>query len=172
MKKKNDITITNAFKKCLDRSNCKLKNIWVDKCSDFFNRSMKSWLEKIIYKCIQRIIAERTVKNKIYKFMTSISKNVYTYKLDGIVNKYIIKMKPVNVKSSKYINCSKEINENESILKIGDIVRISKCKNIFAKGYVSNWSEEVFVITQVKSTIPWTYVISDLQGKDIVGTFH
>ena len=104
--------------------------------------------------------------------MTSISKNVYTYKLDGIVNKYIIKMKPANVKSSKYINCSKEINDNESILKIGDIVRISKCKNIFAKGYVSNWSEEVSVITQVKSTIPWTYVISDLQGKDIVGTFH
>ena len=73
-----------------------------------------------------------------------------------------IKMKPVDVKSSTYINSSKEINDEHPKFKIGDIVRISKYKNIFAKGYVPNWSEEVFVIKKVKNTVLWIYVISDL----------
>ena len=63
-------------------------------------------------------------------------------------------------------------NDKDSKFKIGDIVRISKYKNIFAKGYDPNWSEEVFVIKKVKNTVPWTYVISDLKGKEIVGTFY
>ena len=80
----------------------------------------------------------RTLKNKIYKYMTSISKNVYIDKLDDIVNKYnrryhsAVKMKPVDVKSSTYINSSKEINDKDPTFIVGDIVRISKCKNIFA----------------------------------------
>ena len=122
------------------------------------------------------VVAERflrTLKNKIYKYMTSISKNVYIDKLDDIVNKYnntyhsTIKMKPVDVKSSTYIDSSKEINDKDPKFKIGDIVRISKYKNIFAKGYVPNWSEEVFVIKKVKNTVPWKYVI-----KEIVGMFY
>ena len=110
--------------------------------------------------------------------MTSISKDFYIDKLDDIVNKYnntchsTIKLKPVDVKSSTYINSSKEINDEDLKFKIGDIVRISKCKNIFAKGYVPNWSEEVFVIKKVKNTVLWRYVISDLKGKEIVGTFY
>ena len=56
--------------------------------------------------------------------------------------------------------------------KIGDTVRISKYKNIFAKGYVPNWSEEVFVIEEVKNTVLWTYVINDLNGEEIVGMFY
>ena len=102
--------------------------------------------------------------------MTSISKNMYIDKLDDIVNKYnntyhrTIKMKPVHVKSNTYVNPSKEINDKDPNFKIGDNVRISKYKNIFAKGYVPNWSEEVFVIKKVKNTVPWTYVISDLNG--------
>ena len=127
------------------------------------------------------IIAERfirTSKNKTYKYMTSISKNVYIDKLNYIINNYInknhntTKMKLVDVKSNTYINSSKEINDKDPKFKIGDIVRISKYKNIFAKGYVPNWSEEVFVIKKVKNTVPWTYVISDLKGKEIVGTFY
>ena len=81
-------------------------------------------------------------------------------------------MKPVDVKSYIYINSSKEINDKDSRFKIGDIVRISKYENIFPKGYVPNWSEEVFVIKKVENTVPWTYVISDLNGKEIVGTFY
>ena len=92
--------------------------------------------------------------------MTSISKNVYIDGLVDIVNKYdnkyqsTIKMKPVAVKSNTYVDFNKEINEKIPKFKIDDIVRISKY--IFAKGYVPNWSEEVFVIKKVKNTVPWT----------------
>ena len=75
-----------------------------------------------------------------------------------------IKMKPVDVKLSKYIDSSIETNDEDPKFKIGDIVRISKYKNIYAKGYVPNWSEEVFMIKKVKNIVPWTYVISDLRG--------
>ena len=84
--------------------------------------------------------------------MTSISKNAYIGQLDDIVNKYnntyhsTIKTKPVDVKSSTYIDSSKEINDKDPELKIGDIVIISKCKNIFPKDYVPNWTQDVFVI--------------------------
>ena len=80
-------------------------------------------------------------------------------------------MKPVDVKSSTYIDFNKEINDENSKFKIGDIVRISKYKNIFSKGYTSNWSEEVFVIKKVKNTVSWTHVINDLNREEIVGTF-
>ena len=70
------------------------------------------------------------------------------------------------------MNLAKKNNYQDSTFKIGDIVRISKYKNIFAKGYVPNWSEEVFVIKKVKNTVPWTNVITDLKGEEIVGTFY
>ena len=119
----------------------------------------------------------KTLKNKIYKYMTSISKNVYIDKLYGIVVKYnmtchsTIKMKPVDVKSITCIKFSEEISNEDTKFKIFDIVRISKYKNIFVKGHVPNWSEEIFVIKKVKNTVPWTYVSSDLKGKENVGKF-
>ena len=109
--------------------------------------------------------------------MTSISKNVYIDKLDDIVNEYnnayhtTIKMKPVDVKDNTYINTDKETNDKDPKFKFGDRVRISKHKNIFAKGYTPNWSEEVFIIKKVKNTVPWTYVINDLNGEEIMGHF-
>ena len=155
------ITITNAFQKILNESKRKPNKIWVDKDSEFYNRSMNSWLEKIDIDSTHNegksVIAERfisTLKNKIYKYMISISKNVYNDKLDDIVNRYnntrrsTIKMKPVGVKSSTYIDSSKEINNKDPKSKIDGIARISKYKNIFAKGYVPNWSEEVFLIKE------------------------
>ena len=110
--------------------------------------------------------------------MTSISKNVYIDKLDDIVNEYnntyhtTIKMKPIDVKDNTYINTDKEINNKDPKFKVGDRVRISKYKNIFAKGYMPNWSEEVFVIKKVKITVPWTYVINDLNSEEIIRTFY
>ena len=80
-------------------------------------------------------------------------------------------MKPGDVKSNTHINSSKKINDRDPKSKIGDIVRVSKYKNIFTKSFVPNWSEEVFAINKVKNTVPWTYVISDLTGEEIVGTF-
>ena len=81
-------------------------------------------------------------------------------------------MKPVDVKPNTYINCSKEIDDEDPKFKNRDIVKESKYKNIFAIGCIPNWSEEVFVIKKVKNTVPWTYAISDLKGEEIVGTFY
>ena len=104
---------------------------------------------------------------------------MYINKLDDIVNEYnnayhrTIKMKPVDVKDNTYIDLMELLsNDNDPKFKVGDHVRISKCNNIFAKGYTPSWSEEVFVITKVKNTIPWIYVINDLNGDEITGTFY
>ena len=98
-------------------------------------------------------------------------------KLDEIVTAYNnayyrkIKIKSVDIKDKTYIDFKKEINDKDPKFKVGDHVRISKYKNIFAKGYMPNWSEEVFIVSKIKSTVPWTYVINDLNGEDIIETF-
>ena len=66
----------------------------------------------------------------------------------------------------------KEVNDKDRKCKVGDNVKISENKNIFAKGYIPNWSEEDFVIKKVKNTVPWTYIINYLNGEEIIGTFH
>ena len=86
-------------------------------------------------------------------------------------------MKPIYVKDNTYIDStelrsSKKVNDKDPKFKVGDHVKISKHKNTFAKGYTPNWSEEVFVIKKVKSTVPWTYVIHVLNGDEIIGTFY
>ena len=81
-------------------------------------------------------------------------------------------MKPFDVKDNIYINFGKEVNDNNPKFKAGDHVRISKYKNIAAKGYTPNWSEKVFVMKEIKNTVPWTYFINDPNGKEIVGTFY
>ena len=127
------------------------------------------------------VVTERfikTLKNKIYKYMTTIAKNVYIDDLDDIVDKYnntvhsSIKMKPKDVTDESFIEYSKENNEKDPKSKVGDNVRISKYKNIFAKGYTPNWSEEVFVVNKVQNTVPWTYLINDLNGEEIKGSFY
>ena len=80
-------------------------------------------------------------------------------------------MKPIDIKDNIYVDSKKEVNDKDRKFKVGDDVRISKYKNIFAKGYTPNWSEEAFVIKKVKSTVPQTYVINDLNG-DLTGTFY
>ena len=81
-------------------------------------------------------------------------------------------MKHIDVKDNTYINTDKEINNKDPKFKVGDRVRISKYKNIFAKGYTPNWSEEVFAIKKVKNTGTWACVINDLNGEEIIGTFY
>ena len=153
LKDRKGITITNVFQKTLKESHRKPNKIWIDKGSEFYNSSIKSWLEKNDIEMYstqnegksvvdKRFI--RTSKNKICKYMTSLSKSVYIDKLDYIVNKYnntyrsTIKMKTADVKPSMCIGSSKEINYQDPKFKFGNIVRISKYKNIFAKGYVPN----------------------------------
>ena len=129
----------------------------------------------------ENLVAERfikTLKNKFFKHMTALSKNVYFDVLDNIVNKYnntvhrTIKMKPIDVTTDSYAEYNEDSNKRNPRFKVGDHVRISKCKNIFAKGYAPNWSEEIFVIKKVKNTVPWTYVINDLNGEEITGSFY
>ena len=80
-------------------------------------------------------------------------------------------MKPIDVTADSYAKCNEDSNEKDPKFKVGDHVRISKCKNIFAKGYSQNWSE-VFVVSKIKNTVPWTCVISDLNGEKIVGSYY
>ena len=109
--------------------------------------------------------------------MTSVSNNVYINKLDYIVDEYnntydrTIKMKPVDVQDNTYIDFKKKVSDNDPKFKVRDHVRISKYKNIFAKGYTLNWSEEAFVISKIKNIVPWTYIINYLHGEEIIGTF-
>ena len=155
LKDKKGISIVNAFQKILDKSmelhskGRKPNKIWVHKGSEFYNNSFKKWLKDndiemySIHNEGKSVVAERFIrilKNKIYKYMTAISKNVYIGKLDDIVDEYsntyhrTIKMKPVDVKDNTYINFEKEVDNKDPKLKVGDYVRISEYKNIFAKG--------------------------------------
>ena len=153
LKDKNGVSIVNAFQSILKKSNRTPNKIWVDKGSEFYSRSMKSWLEKNDIEMYsthnegKSLVAERfirTIKNKIYKHMTSISKNVYIDKLGDIVNEYnntkhrTTKIKPFDVKDNTYIDFGKEVNDNDPKFKVGDHARISKYKNIFAKDYTPN----------------------------------
>ena len=153
LKDKKGISIVNAFQKILKESDRKPNKIWVDKGSEFYNNSFKKWLKDndiemySIHNEGISVVPERfirTLKTKIYKYMTSISKHVYIDKLDDIVNEYnntyhrTIKMKPVDVKDNTYIDSIKEVNDKDPRFKVGDHVRISKYKNIFAKGYTPN----------------------------------
>ena len=81
-------------------------------------------------------------------------------------------MKPADVKDNTYVDFKKEANDKDPKFKVGDHVRRSKYKNVFAKGYTRNWSEEVFVVSKIKNTVPWTYVTNDLIGWEIIGTFY
>ena len=110
--------------------------------------------------------------------MTAVSKDVYIDKLDGVINEYnntyhrTIKMKPIVDKDGTYFDSIKEVNDKDPKFKVSDHVRISKYKNIFAKAYTPNWLEELFVIKEVKNTVPWTYAINDLNGEEIIETFY
>ena len=155
LKDKRGVSIVNAFQSIQKKSNRKPNKIWIDKGSEFYDNSFKKWLQDndiVIYSAHNErksVFAEkfvRTLKNKIYKYMTSISKHVYIEKSDDIVNEYkntyhrTIKMKPIDVKDNTYINVGKEVNDKDPKFKVGDHVRISKYKCIFSKGYTPNWS--------------------------------
>ena len=186
LKDKKGVTIVNAFQKVLGRSNRKPNKIWVDKGSDFYNSSFIKWLKGndiemySTYNQGKSVVAERfirTLKNKNYKYMTSISENLYIDKLYDIVNEYnntyheAIKMKPVDVKSGNYVEYNVNFNDKYPKFQVGDHVRISKYKNIFGEGYTPNWSEEIFVIKKVQTTVPWIYVSNEFNGEEIIATF-
>ena len=142
---------------------------------------MKLWIEKNDIEMYSThnegkfVFAERFIKllkNKIYKYMTSISQNMFIDNLDDIVNNYnstyrrTIKMKPVDVKPNTYVDCSKEINDKDPKFIIGDIVKICICKRLCSK-FV--WRS--FCNKKVRNFVAWAYAISDLKDEKIVETF-
>ena len=186
LKDKKGISIVKACNKIIKQSNRKPNKIWVDQGGEIYNRVFKKWLSDndiIMYSTYNEgksVVAERfirTLKNKLYKHMMATDKNVYYDVLDDVINEYnntkhnTIKMKPKDVKNDKrvYIN---EHNEKDSRFKIGDRVRISKFKNIFAKGYTPNWSKEIFIVDKINDTVPYTYNIKDLNDEEIIGSFY
>ena len=129
----------------------------------------------------------RTLKNKLYKHMTATGKNLYYDVLDDIVNEYnntkhnTIKMKPKDFKNdttkSSAVALNKRVyidehNKKSARYNVGDRVRISKFKNIFAKGYTPNWSREIFIVDKINDTVPYTNNLKDLNGEEIIGSFY
>ena len=176
------------LKKILSDSNRRPSKKWVDQGSEFYNKSFKDFLKinniemYSTYNEGKSAVAERfirTLKNKIFKHMTAIQQNIYFDVLDDIVDKYnntvhrTIKIKPIQVTDNYYAEYNEDPSNNKNPkFKLGDNDRISKYKNIFAKRYTPNWSEEVFIINKIKNTVPWTYAISDLNGEEITGSFY
>ena len=186
LKDKKGVSIVNGFQKMISEGR-KPSKIWVDQGSEFYNNSFKDFLKinniemYSTYNEAKSVVAQRflrTLKNKIFKHMKAISKNVYFDELDDIVNKYnntvhkTIKMKPIDVTSDSYAEYNEDFNKKDPKFKVGDHVRISKYKNNFAKEYTAHWSEEVFVVSKIKNTLPWTFVVSDLSGEEITGSFY
>ena len=158
LKDKKGTTTVNAFQKIISEGR-KPNEIWLDQDSEFYNNSFKDFLKiknnemYSTYNEGKSVLAERfirTLKNKIFKHMTAISKNVYFDVLDDIVNKYnntvhrTIKIKPIDVTDDSYAEYNEDFNKKYPKFKLSDHVRISKYKTIFAKEYAPNWSEEVF----------------------------
>ena len=167
IKDKKGISNVNGFQKIISKG-IKPNKIWTDQGSEFYNNSFTDFLKinniemYSTYNEGKYVPAERFIRTlkKKFKHMTAISKNVYFDALDDIVNNYndtahrTIKMKPVEVTDDYYAEYNEDSNKKTPKYKIGDHVRISKNKNIFAKGYAPNWSEEVFVINKIQNTVP------------------
>ena len=171
------ISIVNAFQKIISKR--KPNKIWVDQNGGFYNNLFKRVLKinniemystyhEGKFVVVKRFM--RTLKNKIFKHMTAASKNVYLGFFNDIVDKYnntvhrSIKAKPIDVTSDCYAEYNEDSNVAKPKIKVGNRVRISKYKNIFAKGYTQNWSKEVFVVSKIRGTVLWTYVIEKIAG--------
>ena len=152
IKDKKGVSIVNAFQKIISEGR-KPNKIWVDQGSEFQNNSFKDFLKinnmekNSTYNEGKSVVAQRfirTLKSKIFKHMAAISKHVGFDVLDDIVNKYnnyyhrTIKMKPIDVTDDSYAEYNEDFNKKDPKFKVGDHVRISKYKNIFAKGYAPN----------------------------------
>ena len=173
IKDKKGTSIVNAFKKIVSKGQKKPNKIWIDQGSEFYNQSFKDFLKRnniemyLTYNEGKSVVAERfirTLKNKTLKHRSTISKNVYVDVLNDIVNKYnntihkTIKLKPIDVTNDSYVEYNENSNKKTPKFKVNDHVRISKYKNIFAKVYVPNWSEEVFIVNEIKNTVTYRLI--------------
>jgi len=170
--------------------NRKPKKIWTDAGKEFINKEFKKFLsdnEVELYQTYNEgkaVVIERfnrTLKEKMWRYFTETNNNKYLHILPKLLFEYnntihsTIKMTPIEGSKSKNehkINYISEIIKEKPKFKIGDRVRIYKYKKLFAKGYETNWTKEIFVISAINNTSPITYKIKDLNGEDIVGSFY
>ena len=193
LKNKNYNEIINSFKDIFKKSKRKPKMIQSDEGSEFTNKQVQKFFNDNNIKWyhtfnrdIKCSICERfnrTILNKIYKNFTLNNSTIWIKDLNKLVKEYnnsyhrTIKMKPVDAskKSNENIvrkNYNFEIITNKKKFKIGDKVRISLLKNTFEKGYTSNWSEQIYIIDDIKSSNVHYYYLKDLNGKKLDGTFY
>jgi Integrase core domain len=194
MKDKTGITTVNAFKQIIEISKRKPKHIWVDKGKEFYNRHMDEWLNQnniIRYSTFgehKSAVVERfnrTLKEKMWKRFTAENTRNWIKMLDKLMATYnntvhsTIKMTPVEAskrKNEDKVRCihyqAIKMDVNKSKFNVGNKVRISRTKALFEKGYLPNWSEEIFEIMEVKHTSPFTYILKDIAGEVIAGSFY
>jgi len=195
LKDKTGMTVLNGFKQIVKESERKPKNIWVDQGKEFYNKNMNEWLKEneinrySTYGEHKSAVVERfnrTLKTNMWKRFTAENTRNWINMLDKLMtdynNKYhsTIKMTPVeaskkeNEEDVTNNNLDKyKINKNKKpIFKAGDKVRISRTKGIFEQGYLPNWSEEIYTVVEVKNTNPYTYIINDMNGELIAGSFY
>ena len=191
LKDKKGINVKNALQEIFKQRKCKF--LWTDRGIEFYNKQLQDLLNKNNIKLystnnseIKSSVVERfncTFKNMMYKKFTENNNTIIYNILDDLVNEYnnkyhsTIKMSPIE--GSKKINENKikniynfEITKKAGKFKIGDRVRISLEKNIFEKGYETNWTQEIFVIYDIKcSNVPY-YYLKGLNNEKLDGTFY
>ena len=194
LKDKKGITVLNAFKQIVKESGRIPKHIWVDEGKEFYNKNMDEWLKEnniIRYSThgehksavVERF--NRTLKTNMWKRFTAENTRNWIDMLDKLMSEYnnkkhsTIKMSPVegSKKENEEIvwnNLNNKVNivTSKQKFKVGDTVRISRIKATFEKGYLPNWSEELFTVVEVKRTNPFTYKLSDANGKILEGSFY
>jgi hypothetical protein len=193
LKDKRALTVLDALKQTVKCSGRVPKHLWVDEGKEFYNNDMTTWLEEnniIRYSThgehksavVERF--NRTLKANMWQRFTAENTRNWIDMLDKLMFEYnnryhnTIKMKPIEAskqtnKVSVWYNYNQDIKPvGKPKFKVGDKVRISRIKGLFEKGYLPNWSEELFEIVSVKHTIPFTYTIKDMNGEHVAGSFY
>jgi len=197
LKDKTGQTTLDAFKLIVKRSGRIPKYIWVDEGKEFYNKYMNEWMNEnniIRYSThgehksavVERF--NRTLKGNMWKRFTAENSRNWINMLDKLMNDYnskyhnTIKMTPTEASKKEnekivlnnqgFVDREVDTKLHKHKFTVGDRVRISRIKGLFEKGYLPNWSEEVFEIVEVKYTNPYTYILKDTKGEIIAGSFY
>lgn len=196
LKRKTTEAIIAAVKKIFARTERRPDRMQTDKGGEYDSRKFKKFMKDngIIFnttknpdtKCSigERVI--RTLKTKIFKYLTYANTFNYMNVLDDVVKSYnnsyhrTIKMAPSEVNDKNILQVYRNITESQKVpvkskrpkIKVGDYVRISKYKNVFAKGYAENWTEEIFKVRSIVKRKPIVYYLIDLEGEEIDGAYY
>ena len=193
LKDKTGLVVLDAFKKIIKESDRQPNFIWVDQGKEFYNKHFDQWLKEkniIRYSTFgphKSAIVERfnrTLKENMWKRFTAENTRNWINTIDQLMKEYNNKihsatnMTPTEASEKKNeaevnnYNRYTLISKSKAKFEVGDIVRISRTKALFEKGYLPNWSEEIFTIDKVQKTQPVTYVIKDTAGEIIKGSFY